>query len=188
MSPRMKRVSYFSWIVSASLAVACGPSASTTSPATPSTPTATEEQPPTVVYSKFTDPLFLALGEEKNVFGRRTLARLWVVASNFDPPGPAQQARLQEAQRAVDEAEHAVGAQTDVCEAGVSVAVVRAIETKKQVEQRYLSTVEQGGEACPQARSLDAQVHFLRDEIEALQELAQPCPPQMFDDPPEESR
>jgi hypothetical protein len=172
------------------LASACGPSATTPAQSPPSAaPTPThEEAPAPLVYSKFTDPLFLALGEERNAFGRRTLARLWVVVANTDPPSDAQKARLEEATRAVADADRAVAAQTNVCEARVDVALERAIETKKTLEQRYLDTVEQGGEASSEARSLDAQVHFLRDEVEALQALAEPCPKAMFDGPPEDAR
>jgi len=172
------------------LASACGPSATPPVQSAPSTapPPADETAPAPLVYSKFTDPLFLALGEERNAFGRRTLARLWVVVANTDPPSEAQKARLEEATRAVADADRAVAAQTNVCEAGVDVALERAVETKKNLEQRYLATVEQGGETSTEARSLDAQVHFLRDEVEALQALAEPCPKAMFDGPPEDAR
>jgi hypothetical protein len=172
------------------LASACGPSATPAVQSAPSTaaPPTDDAAPAPLVYSKFTDPLFLALGEERNAFGRRTLARLWVVVANTDPPSDAQKARLEEATRAVADADRAVDAQTNACEARVDIALERAVETKKKLEQRYLDTVEQGGETSAEARSLDAQVHFLRDEVEALQALADPCPKAMFDGPPEDAR
>lgn len=134
-----------------------------------------------LVYSKFTDPLFLAYGEEQNVFGRRTLARLWVATAGLDVPGDAQRARLQEAQRALDNSDRAVAAQADPCEARVDIALDRAMGTKNQLEQQYLDVVEAEGEQSLAAQRLDAQVHVLRDEVEALRVLAEPCPKPMFD-------
>lgn len=141
-----------------------------------------EAEPP-LVYSKFTDPLYLAYSDEQNVFGRRTLARLWVAVAKTDPPGSAQAARLAEATEALATTDRAVAAQSNVCEARVDVALERAIVTKNQLEQQYLQVGEQGGEESATAKRLDAQVHILRDEIEALRALAEPCPKSMFDEP-----
>lgn len=160
----------------------CGASAPPPVQAPATAPTAPEEEVDgTMVYSKFTDPLYLAWGEEQNVFGRRTLARLWVTTAGLDAPGDAQKARLQEAQRALDQAERAVSAQADPCQAGVSLALDRATGTKNQLEQQYLDVVEAEGESSASALRLDAQVHVLRDEVEALRILAEPCPKPMFD-------
>lgn len=171
------------WIACGCLA-ACGPA--TPAPATVRTPAKAQEQPaaepdPPLVYSKFTDPLYLAFSDEQNVFGRRTLARLWVTAAESDPPSDARAARLQEARQALERAERAVAAQPDACEARVDIAMERAMATKNHIEQQYLRLMEQGAEDSPEARSLDAQVHLLRDEIEALRSLAEPCPKEMFD-------
>jgi len=88
----------------------------------------------------------------------------------------------------VEEAGNAAEAIADVCGSGVDVALDRASHTKNKIEHQYLLVVEKQGEASREAQSLDAQVHFLRDEIEALQLLAEPCPKRMFDGPREESR
>ena len=136
-----------------------------------------------MVYSKFTDPLYLAYSDEQNVYGKRTLARLWVAVAQSDPPGDAQKTRLQMATEALAKCDRAVAAQPDPCEAGVTVALERAIQTKNQLEQQYLEVSEQGGADSLTAKRLDTQVHFLRDEIEALRELAESCPKPMFDSP-----
>jgi hypothetical protein len=135
------------------------------------------------VYSKFTDPLYLAFSDEQNVFGRRTLARLWVAVAETDPPSNAQKARLEEASAALTQSERAVSAQNDACEARVDVALERAEVTKNQLEQQYLDVAEKQGEQSLNAKRLDAQVHLLIDEIESLRKLAEPCPKPMFDQP-----
>ncbi len=165
----------------------CGPAAP--APTAPAPVQAASDAPPEpgppLVYSKFTDPLYLAYSDEQNVFGRRTLARLWVAVARTDPPSPAQEARLATATEALDKSDRAVASQPDPCEARVDVALERAMQTKNQLEQQYLEAVEQGGEEGLTARRLDTQVHLLRDEIEALRALAEPCPKEMFDRPDE---
>jgi hypothetical protein len=164
---------------------ACGPAApapSTPHPVATASDKPAESEPP-LVYSKFTDPLYLAYSDEQNVFGRRTLARLWVAVAKTDPSGNAQAARLAEASQALEATDRAVAAQSNVCEAHVDIALERAIITKNQLEQQYLQVSEQGDEDSLSAKRLDAQVHILRDEIEALRVLAEPCPKPMFDDP-----
>lgn len=167
------------------LCAACGTATPPPAPAAPppTAPDAPAESEPPMVYSKFTDPLFLAYSDEQNVYGRRTLARLWVAVARTDPPGDAQQTRLNTATEALVQSERAAAAQPDACEAGVTVALERAVQTKNQLEQQYLEVTEQAGAESSAAQRLDAQVHFLRDEIEALRELADPCPKPMFDRP-----
>lgn len=138
-----------------------------------------------VVYSKFTDPYYLAHNDERNVYGRRTLARLWTVVATHDAPGAGRDARLSEANTALAAAEQSVAAQNDPCAAHVTEAVERAEATKAQIERTYLQITQDGGEQSQEAQSLDAQVHLLRDEIEELRTLSEPCPKQMFDAPPE---
>ncbi|MFW5740280.1 MAG: hypothetical protein ACOC1F_07935 [Myxococcota bacterium] len=142
-----------------------------------------DDQEPPLLYSKFTDPLYLAFSDEQNVYGRRTLARLWVAVASTDPPSDAQESRLATASEALERTERAAAAQPDPCEAGVTTALERAIQTKNRLEQQYLDVTEQAGESSPTAKRLDAQVHLLRDEIEALRALSEPCPTPMFDQP-----
>ena len=179
----MKRTQLASMMIAACAALAGGCGSSPPVPQAPSAAPAsqTEEAALVLVYSKHTDPLYLVLDGERNVFGRRTLARLWVVAAQNDPPSDAQVERLAEASRAKAQAEEAAGAESDACNAGVRVAMDRASRTKMQLERRYLSALEQYGESSFEARSLDAQVHFLRDETEELRVLSEPCPPVLFE-------
>lgn len=153
----------------------CSPTVPAAVPSSSEPDTALSEQEIPLVYSKYTDPLFLAHGEEQNVFGRRTLARLWVAVASTDPAGEAQAARMREAQKALEETEHAVSLQTNACDARVDIALERAISTKNRLEQQYLETVERQGEHGSDAIGLDAQIHVLRDEVEVLTELAEPC-------------
>ena len=174
------------------IGVAC--TASTQS--APNAPTATapsatapdQEATATSGYSKFGDPYFLFYDTEDNVFARRIRARAWVLAANHDPEGEARQERLAQANQAVEEAERAVASESDMCAARVDKAVRWAEGAKMGYERQYLRVVAEEGENSAEARLVDALVHLLRDEVVALQKLAETCPKRMYDDASEETK
>ena len=119
--------------------------------------------------------MFLAYEDTSNVYERRTVARLWVLVVAKSPDEPGHEERRQLAQDALERATDAVDAQTDPCVAGVVQALQRAKSTKNTLEQRYLDVTASAGEQSRDARLIDDQVHLLRDEIQLLDRIAEPC-------------
>ncbi|MCU0691334.1 MAG: hypothetical protein MUF54_08030 [Polyangiaceae bacterium] len=158
---------------------ACAPPPAPSTPAAAPPPDATPQPAEPVAYSRYTDPMFLAVGEERNVYGRRTLARLWVLDAEMDPTSEAQQQRLGLARETLAKADEAIAVQTDPCIAHVKAALKRAQATKQQLERSYLAIPEQQAQSN-EARRLDAQIHMMRDELEQLESLAAQCPNQMY--------
>jgi hypothetical protein len=176
----------FGFLLALGLTIGCSATPPPELAAPPATmPPPSAEPSNEVAYSKFTDSYYLTHANERNVYGRRTLARLWVLVATGDTPGAAREARLSEANAALAAAERAVAAQNDPCAAHVAEALERAEATKAQLERQYLQLSQDSGEPSPEAQSLDAQVHLLRDEIEELRTLSEPCPKPLFDAPPE---
>lgn len=120
--------------------------------------------------------MFLTFDAEKNPYSRRTIAKLWVAAAEVE----ALPERMQAAKEALEQAEAEVGQVADACQAGAVQARDRADSTKTSLEQQFL----QAGEGNPTARTLDAQIHVLRDELESLSDLARPCQRAIFEQPP----
>lgn len=172
----------------ASLA-ACGapPPAQSPQPAAP-TASAAPAAAPDAAYSPYTDPSYLSQQNEKNVYTRRTLALLWVASAKADPPGAIRDAREKLAAQALSDAEAAVATQGDPCKAGVTAALERATADKGRLERQYLVVSEAQGETSDMAETIDAQVHILRDAMDELGVLAQPCPPSMFPESDDEPR
>ncbi len=167
---------FFATVASCSAApapAAVAPAASASTAPAPSDPGA---------YSPYADPLFLTLQSERNPYIRRLLALLWVGEARGDPPGAARDARQKQAVQALSEAEAAVASQRDPCQAGVQAALDRANADKGRLERRYLTVSEAMGESSTEARTLDTQIHVLRDVIDELGVLARPCPAVLFPD------
>jgi len=126
--------------------------------------------------------MYLTLEGESNVYAKRSIARHWVVVAQLDAPGESREVRIAEAERAQEQMEIAVKGVSDVCAARVDIAVEKGERAKQALERAYLRVVEEQGDATVEARGLDSQVHFWRDEVHLLQLLAEPCPARMYGD------
>jgi len=136
-------------------------------------------------YSRFTDPYYLTFDAEANPFARRSLAKLWVLSATSEAPGDRRVVRIEEAEKALGEAENVVKGllrgEAGPCVVGVDVGLERVGQMKATLERRYLAVSDPGLQ-----EALDAEVHLLRDETAEYEAVVERCPKRMFDGPKEE--
>jgi hypothetical protein len=134
-------------------------------------------------YSRTDDPMYRSLEQETNVYGRQTVAVLWLAAARCEQPegGP----RTLAAREALDEASRDEQQDHRPCDGRAQEALGRARAAKDSFEQRYLALSATQGEEQLATRCLDAHVHCLRDEIDRLERLLRAwCPPSPFPQTP----
>lgn len=154
-------------------AMACAPSVrpKPSLPPASSSPAKAPDSAPIITYDRAIDPLARAFDAEQNIFYQRAIARMWLASASFEEsPGHPRIAAATLAMQTA-ESKQPQGCDDPLLEAALS----RVEEQKSSLERRYLEMTDRMGEDHRECRSLDAQIHALRDDLGALEAQAHPC-------------